>query len=190
MAYRWTMGLIALALSLAAGAAPAQTAGVALSEKSAYFTYGRLVGGQSFGRNELGFGLLYNTDDTFIFHAGLEVSDEVGTNFPGLEAGVGGRLNLANRGDTDVLAFAIGGHLRYRLPNAERFALAGEGYYAPDIVTFLDARSFWTWSLQGEYEILPTATVYLGYRRFEAGLRGGADMALDKGLRAGVQVRF
>ncbi len=187
MRFHWLAGL---GVCLAAGLAQAQNAGVALSEKSAYFTYGTLVGGQSFGRNEMNFGFLYNTNETYILHAGLEVRDEAGTRVPGLEVGVGGRFNLAGQGGTEVFAFALGGEMRYRLPQAERFALAGEFYYAPDIVTFLDARSYSTWALQAEYEILPQARIHAGYRRFEARTVGGRYVDLDKGVRVGVEVEF
>ena len=187
MRFHWLAGL---GVCLAAGLAQAQNAGVALSEKSAYFTYGTLVGGQSFGRNEMNFGFLYNTNETYILHAGLEVRDEAGTRVPGLEVGVGGRFNLAGQGGKEVFAFALGGEMRYRLPQAERFALAGEFYYAPDIVTFLDARSYSTWALQAEYEILPQARIHAGYRRFEARTVGGRYVDLDKGVRVGVEVEF
>ncbi len=187
------MGFRCLALIVAlllGGPAWAQSAGLALSETSAYFTYGTLVGGQSFGQNEARFGLLYNTANTFLVQAGLQVRDEAGTRVPGLEAGVGGHLTVAVRDEREVLAFAVGGLVRYRLPQAERFAVAGEGFYAPDIVSFLDAKAYWTWALQVEYEILPQASVHLGYRRFEARTRGGTRFGLDKGLRVGVEVQF
>lgn len=168
----------------------AQTALISLSEDSAQFKYAMLAGGQSFGRSEFGFGFLYNSEKSYVLETGLHVIDEAGASVPGLQAGIGGKLYGASIPNHELLAIGIGGLLRYALPGSERFAIALEGSYAPEIVSFMDAANFREFAVRGEYEVLQQAALFVEFRKFEGKLDSGANITIDEGGRVGLRVSF
>ena len=65
------------------------------------------------------------------------------------------------------------------------------GYYAPDIVTGVDAKRLWEAGARVELEVVRgTGYVYLGYRRMELRLDNDTDVTLDKGGHVGVRIAF
>jgi len=168
----------------------AQTAQVSLSESSAQMKYSLLVGGQSFGRSEFGIGYLYNSDDNYILESGLHVIDEAGSAIPGLKVAVGGKVYGAVIPSRQILALGLGGGLRYAIPNNERLAISVEGYYSPEIVTYLDATNFWELALRVEYEILQQASGFVEGRQFETKLNNGVSGSIDEGVRLGIRLEF
>ncbi len=182
---------IVISLSLLSGGASAQTASIALSESSAQFGYGFLVGGSSFGRNEFRVDLLYNDDNVFLLDAGLQVFDEVGSNVKGLTAGLGGKLYGASLGDANLefLALGVGGMLRYAIPQENRLILGIDAYYAPPIVSFKDAKRFYELAARIQYELFPTAGAYVEYRKYTMEFRK-KDINFEEGFRVGMQITF
>ncbi|MDH5377310.1 MAG: YfaZ family protein [Gammaproteobacteria bacterium] len=170
--------------------AQAQTAVVSLSDDSAQFKYAMLTGGQSFGRSEFGFGFLYNEQDAYIFETSLVVVDEAGASTPGLHAGLGGKLYGASKGEAEFLALGLGGMVRYALPANTRLAFALDGYYAPEITSFMDAANFVELALRAEYEVLQTAAAFLEFRKFSTKVDGGSEADLDDGIRLGIRLDF
>lgn len=189
MRMRWFIGPVLALLSVAA---QAQTVGVELSDTTAHFRYGMLVGGGQLGRSEVTAGFLYNTDESLLAELGLQVVDEAGTRAPGLEAGVGGKIIAARTSspDHEMAGLALSAQLRYLIPPLERVAIGLEGAYAPDIVTVLDFNSFWELAARLEYEVLPTAAAYVGYRRFAGELSSGGTIEVDDSFRLGLRLRF
>ena len=89
----------------------------ALSSETAQFTFrsdSSLIG---WGGSDLAFGLFYNEDDDFIGQVGLlqmrQASEENPLTFG---VGVKGYLGTLDDVDQDVLAFGIGGEIRYTIP--------------------------------------------------------------------------
>jgi hypothetical protein len=168
----------------------AQTATVSLSENSAHLKYSLLVGGQSFGRSEFGAGFLFNSNDDYLAEVALQVIDEAGSKAPGLSVGLGGKFYGASVPSADLLALAIGGFLRYELPGAERFTLGIDAYYAPNIVSFMDAERFWETALRGEFAVLPQASAFLEIRNFGTELDNGNEIDIGEGARLGLRITF
>ena len=71
-----------------------------------------------------------------------------------------------------------------------RLALAGQVFWSPDIVTFMDARRFTFLTARVEYEILQQAAVYAGYRKIRAALENGPDAKVESGPHIGVRLEF
>lgn len=182
-------GVVLLSASVAANA---QTASIALSDSSAQLGYGFLVGGSSYGRNEFKVDFLYNSNDVYLLSTSFQVFDEVGSKVRGLTAGLGGKLYGAtdNSVDSDVLSFGVGGMLRYALPQEKRLIFGVDGYYAPPIISFLDADRFFEVAARIEYEVLPTASVFIEYRQFTMQFSKGADHDLEAGGRLGLDIDF
>ncbi len=160
-----------------------------------YIAYDDRSGG--FGKREMDIGLLYTTDNDYIGMFGAQVIAEAGNATPGLEAGIGLKVFAAHSEhrdvDADIFSLAIGGQLRFSLPPHRRVLLGVEGYYSPRVVTFADADNFSYVSASIGYELLPRASVYLGYRDIRAkidrsGFRG--TRKIENGGHIGVKFEF
>lgn len=184
--------LIATAPALI-GSASAQSLDINLNQDSARFIYSSLVGGSNYGRTELSAGFLYNESDNVLFDLGLQVIDVAGSKTPGLEIGVGPRAYYVTSDEYDAagVAVALGGNLRYKLAQAPRMAFHGTAYYAPSITSTLDVESLFESGLRISYEMLPTANVYLGYRRIRVDLGKPVNsITIDKGAIFGMKFVF
>jgi len=169
----------------------AQSASITLSEKSAKLGYGFLVGGSNYGRTELKMDLLYNTDKTYMVDAGIQVFDEVGSKAKGLVAGLGGKIYGASVEDNkyEILVIGVGGMLRYSIPQNRRIILGVDGYYAPPIVSFIDAERFYETAARVEYELLPKASAYIEYRKYFLDVDNDSG-SIDSGFRVGMEINF
>ena len=185
--------LIAALLSAGSSIAVAQNADINLGNKSASFRYNAFVGGSNLGRTELNLGLLYNEEGNIYSDVGFLVVDTAGSKAPGLEVGVGPKLMFLWHDTPDAKGFAIslGGRLNYKPQKLNRLRLGIEGYFAPNITTFVDANTAYQVEARIGYEVLPTAVAYLGYRRVRASFNkdlGSHDM--DKSPFLGIQFSF
>lgn len=173
--------------------ASAQRIDINLKQDSARFSYITLIGGSTFGRTELNAGILYNEDSNKVANVGLQVIDMAGSKTPGLELGVGPRFYYMDhdKSNSNAAAIALGGQLRYKLPSLQRLAFIGKLFYAPSITTTLDADSLYETGLGVSYEILPTANIYVNYRRIHASFnKGVGGQTLDNGTVIGVDFSF
>lgn len=172
----------------------AQELDINLSNDSALFRYiGHQSGGSTFGGTETDLGFLYTTDDDIVGMFGIQVTGETGSGSPGLQAGVGLKAfgATADEADADVFALTLGGQLQYRPQSLSRVLVGVDGFFSPDIVTFVDAESFSFVSARVGYEILPQATAYLGYRKIRADLEnGGGEVTIESGGHVGVMLTF
>lgn len=185
--------LISILLILISTSANAQRVDINLKQDSARFTYITLIGGSTFGRTELNAGILYNEDGNQAADIGLKVIDVAGSKTPGLELGVGPRFYYLKHDDTDTsaAAIALGGHLRYKIPNVQRLSIIGTAYYAPSITSTLDARNMYEAGLGVGYEILPTANIYVKYRKIRAKFTKGVGAeTIDNGTVIGMDFTF
>ncbi len=166
---------------------------VNLNKDSARFTYYSLIGGSTYGRTEMSTGILYNEDDNYLLELGLQVVDVAGSESPGLEIGVGPKLYYMSDDVADVtgLSIAVGGIVRYNLPQLQRMALQGSLYYAPRITSTIDTDNFLEYGVRVAYEILPTANIYLGYRRIRVEYtKAKGTHTLDDGAMLGMDFSF
>ena len=189
----FTRILTAVLLLIASVGANAARLDINLSQESARFTYYSLIGGSNYGRTEMSAGLLYNEDKNYLLDLGLQVVDVAGSGSPGLEIGVGPRLYFMSSDTPDVsgLSIAIGGIIRYNIPPVPRLALQGTVYYAPSITSTLDTSSLLEYGGRVAYEILPTANIYLGYRRIRVEYTQGVGThTLDDSFMLGVDFSF
>ena len=188
---RIKLACLALVLSLVwTTSVSAQTASVTLSESSAQLGYGFLVGGSNYGRTEVGVKFLYNDQDAYVAETSLLVFDEVGSKIPGLIGGLGGKIYGTSVSNQEYLVLGIGGMLRYAIPKNKRLILGVDGYYAPPIVSFLDADRFYEVATRFAYELLPQASAYVEYRKFYVETEKGGKGSFEKGFRVGMEINF
>ncbi len=185
--------IVAFLFSASSSLAMAQGLDINLGDKSASFRYNAFVGGSTFGRTELNFGALYNEDKNSYADIGLLVVDTAGSKAPGLEVGIGPKVMFVWENERNVkgAAIALGGRLNFKPQKMKRLRLGLEGYLAPSITSFLDVDNAYTLEGRVGYEILPTATAYVGYRRIQSSFnKGKGTHAIDQGVFLGIQLFF
>lgn len=185
--------LTSILLILASATVNAQRIDITLKQDSARFSYYSLIGGSTFGRTELNTGILYNEDDNYAVDIGLQVIDVAGSKTPGLELGVGPRFYYLRHDETDsdAAAIALGGQLRYKLPSLPRLALMANAFYAPRITATLDADSMYEFGAGLGYELLPTSTIYVTYRKIRAKFaKDIGSETIDSGVSLGLNFTF
>jgi hypothetical protein len=187
-----TMAALVFLSGAASSAAASQSIDLALSNDTALLRYTMPVSYSSAGRTDADFGLLYTEANDMMMMAGIAMSGEAGSQAPGLYGGVGFRAyGVSLDSGNDVGSVTLGGLLRYVPPTLNRVGLVGQLNYGPDITTFGDAQRFWDFNARVEYEVLPAATVYLGYRNVETRLElNDLDVTLDKGAHVGLKMSF
>lgn len=77
--------------------------------------------------------------------------------------------------DDEVYAVALTGMASYTLPTSFPTTVSAEVAYAPDVTTFDGADGVFDFSLEAELEISRNARAFVGYRKLELDLPGGAE---------------
>ncbi len=138
--------------------------------------------------------IYYNTDSVYVGTVGVRVVGETGRQGNPLEAGVGGKLiGITANGDRNIDAFALGlgFAVRYYPVTINRLAIGGQLHYAPRIVSFGDVENVFEGMAKIEYQVLPQAFAYLGYRLLKAELgESGRTEDLDEGVNVGMRILF
>ncbi len=137
-------------------------------------------------------GWLHNQDRGDVISGGIHLVDAASTGADPLQAGMGVRLLYVNPdvSSADGTALALGGFVRYVLPNANRFNIGAHGYYAPDVVAFSDLGEFWELGARVGYNVMRDGDVFIGVRTVNATFDGQGNLKLDSGLHVGFEFRF
>jgi len=123
---------------------------------------GRLIGGFFLGEER-----------DIVLSAGLLFQVQLGQHF---DIGVGPQLYAAMLSDEnqDVMAMSLGGEIRFFFDNKRRYAISGQAFYAPDILTFGTADNLMDLSARAEMQISDRVMAFAGMRWFEFDLTDGS----------------
>lgn len=187
MSLRFFYALLLLAVSTSA---QADAVDINLRDKSAQLQYFASVGRDSLGTSDLHMGILYTKDNDRMVDFGLLVKGAAGSYDSGLSAGVGLKVLAASVNHNDAVALALGGLVRYSPPPVPRLGIVGQLYFSPNIVTYRDAERFTESGVRLEYEVIPQALAYVGYRRVSFNIIGKPLDVLDNGFHVGVRMSF
>lgn len=168
----------------------ADTVDINLRDNSVQLQYAASMGRDTLGTSELHAGVLYTSKNDRFGDFGLVVKEAPGSSDSGVTGGVGLKGVVASVNGNDALALALGGQVHYSLPSAPRLGIAGQLYFSPNIVTYRDADRFIEASARLEFEVIPQAVAYVGYRRISFSLINKPDAVLDTGFHAGVRIAF
>ena len=178
--------------ALFAGSLHANDFEASLSKETAQFTFysdSSLIG---WGGADLGFGFFYNEESDYVFSMSLMQMRQASEENP-LTFGVGvkGYLGSLDEVNADMLAFAIGGEVRYTIPGTMPMSIYFNGHYAPEITSFSDAEEIIDYSLGFQIEALPQTVAFVGVRRLEIDVEDeGSYDADDTNLHLGVRLTF
>ena len=181
---------LALFILTASTATLADTVDINLRDSSVQLQYIAPMGRDSLGSTDLHAGFLYTDKNDRFGDFGILVKGSVGNWDSGITAGVGLKGVLATVNDNSAMALALGGQVRFSLPSVARTSVVGQLYFSPNIVTYRDAERFIEAVARLEYEIIPQAAAYLGFRRISFSMINNSDVVLDNGFHAGVKLSF
>jgi hypothetical protein len=140
------------------------------------------------GGADVGMGFLFNTTGDWVAHGSMLIFGREYSRSNKIEGGLGGKAFLANVGGTSVVALGLGGQMTF-FPKSSKFGFGGYGYYAPQIVTS-GANNFFEYGIRAEYQMMETASVYLGLHHTKVELSASSSRQIDDGLHFGVNIRF
>jgi len=161
-----------------------------LRDSSAQLQYNASMGRDTLGRSEIHAGVLYTNDNDTLADLGLLVQDEMGENAPGVTVGVGLKGLVANTKNSNARALALGGLVRFAPFEDSRFGISGKIYLSPNITTFGDADRYIETGVTLDYEIIPQAIIYIGYRKIKINIDQSPDERLDDGGHVGFKISF
>lgn len=98
---------------------------------------------------------------------------------------------LLEEENNDVMAISVGADVRYLLIRSMGLAVAGQAFYAPDILTFGSADKLMDLSARVELNVAPRMLVFGGMRWFEFDLtEGGGERTLQEEIFVGFGYRL
>ena len=98
--------------------------------------------------------------------------------------------NWADADGADAGAIAVGGKIHYAPPALRGVGFGANAYYAPKVTSFSDAEGFTEYNLLVDYQLMPQALLYLGYREIRTDIENAGWVDVDDGGYLGVQFRF
>ena len=136
-------------------------------------------------------GLMHHSDRANVGDLGLDLVGNASPVGSPLIFGVGGKFFYISPNHIDNgEALGIGAHFRYTWPYFNRFAIGGELYYAPNIVSFQNVDRYLQGRVTFDYQILRNADAYVGYRYVSAAFGGGPNVTLDSSVIVGMSLTF
>lgn len=183
--------VVALSLLTMSTSALADAFDINLRDNSAQLQYSAAMGTATLGKTEMHMGYLYTSKvNNYFADFGILVKDAVSPDAPGLVVGFGMKGLIAKVNTNNASAIALGGLVRYAPPAVPRVGLVASAYWSPNILTFGDSDRSIETGLRVEYEVIPQAAAYIGYRKIRFGINNAADETLDEGAHIGVRLSF
>ena len=172
----------AVLLALASGGALADSLELNLHDEALRATFAHVARPGM----EWDVGHYYNEDDVTVTHLGLHVSGENWSKAGTFDVGLGGRLLLVRSDEEDASALALGARVRFS--PVHRVGIGGELYFAPDITTFDEATRYTEATVRADYQLLPQALLYVGYRVIEMDFDDVDDVEIDDSFQVGMKL--
>ncbi len=146
----------------------------------------------SYSSGTFGMGYFYKDEDEAINVINLDVHTKGQTaigNMP-TTVGLGIQGTYFKEDHFKGSAAAVGGSVRINVPSAPGVSLETEAHYAPNVLSFGDSDSFARLRLQGNYRIIQSADISLGYRYLRAGIEDGGHRTFESGAFIGMKLKF
>lgn len=143
------------------------------------------------GGANLSVGGLFNEDDDVVLTLGLMAQGSPAGQQP-FKVGIGGKLYFAevDEPNTSIQAVALGAKLMYFIPANIPLSFGGEIFFAPGITTFGDGENLIDARLRFEVDVLPSASIFFGYRNLNIDLDNGQEHDVDEFVHFGLRIQF
>jgi hypothetical protein len=118
-------------------------------------------------------GILMSEERDLVINAAMMFGVDLGRRF---DLTLGPQLYAALLRDEneDVMALSLGGEIRFYLDPRQRFAVSGQAFYAPDILSFGSADNLVDLSARAEMRLSDRVMAFAGMRWFEFDLTDGS----------------
>ena len=190
--------LIAAPMLFAASQALAQrdtrtgsAAELALSNDTLQLRYlgnGNMVGVQG---SQVTGGVFLGEQRDFVLSGGLLFPADLGIRRFNVSFGPQLYAALLQEENDDVMAFSVGTEIRFFIDPSRGFAVSGQAYYAPDILTFGSADNLTDLSARVEMRVAEQLQGFAGMRWFEFDLTDGSGKrTLQEEAFVGIGYRF
>jgi len=128
-----------------------------------------------------------NRDDDKLYGADFFLQNRVVNTQIGLNAKLGVKVVAHDQGDDSFLATPLGGglDLNMEFENFPPTTISAEYYYAPKVLTFMDASAYTEFRLQWKVEIVKNGEILVGYRGIGTDYNG-YDLPYNTSLYAGI----
>ncbi len=133
-------------------------------------------------------GLLYSETKYDLFHIGAHVQGDALSSKGKFNIAIGGRVIATEPNNYSILAFALGARIRFS--PMDRVGISAMAYYAPDITTFSDGDRYVETEIRGDYQIIPQAFVYVGYRKIDIAIQNAPDLVIEDQGHLGIKFLF
>jgi hypothetical protein len=185
--WRWATAAV---LAVASGGAAADSLDLSLNDKALRGIYAFSPAGKRGLEVEAGHYYTEHTaENTTVTHAGLQVSGENWSQQGVFDIGLGARAIYARSGSWDETSLAFGGHVRFS--PIQRLGITGILFYGPEVTTSGDGNNYLETEAKVDYQLLPQAFVYAGYRVIQVDVDGADDDAkLDDRVHIGMKLMF
>lgn len=161
-----------------------------INDYSLHGTFDFIVSEDDKGYSQLMLGGMYNDrKDTNLGTMGLGVFGKV-AQVPGMRIGVSLDGYGGESDKEEFLAGGFGAHLIAAPPALQGFGIDASFVYCPKVFTTLDADRMRVASIKAKYDIIPRASVFVGFFHTRGNFENTGDRTLDEGFRGGVQMRF
>lgn len=133
-------------------------------------------------------GIFYNDDHDLVGHIGLMVSGKNWSPSGNFDIKLGGRFVAAHADPGTAYGIALGGRVRFS-PVA-RVGIGGHLFYAPKIITWGDGERYNEYGIRLDYQLLPKAFAYIGFRKIRTAFDDGRTINSDDNGHIGMQFFF
>lgn len=174
---------IAIILLVTAGAVKADGLDIFINNNTVSVDYLTTYRG-----SDINAGFLASTSGNWVANVGLLVLGREYGSGSKMEGGLGAKVYLSSVGGDSIVAAAIGGQVTY-FPQSSKFGVGGYLYYSPDIITF-GGTSFIEYGVRAEYQLIETASIYMGLHSIVVNPDAGGSVNIDDGLHVGINLRF
>jgi len=122
-----------------------------------------------------------------LIYLGLSVAGKNISESGTFDVNLGGRFYSLQESGNAFSSIALGGKISFSPIN--RVGLSGHLYFAPDITTFGDSNGVTDLMIRADYQVIPQAFAYIGYRQIDSKLPA-ATANLDDNFHVGIKLLF
>lgn len=135
--------------------------------------------------------IFFNDEDDFSLVAGLQTDGSPAGDQP-FAFTLGARLYVVETDlpNASAQALALGAGFDYFIPANMPMMVGAKVYYAPQVTTLGDADNLLDFRAQFSIDLLPSASVFLGYRQYEVDLQATGTHDLDENIHIGLRFHF
>lgn len=103
---------------------------------------------------------------------------------------MGGRGIIARALNEHIFAFGLGGRVSYHPISLDLWSFTTELYYAPQVTSFIDGKSYLEFSTRASYHVFPQSSFYIGWTRVNVQLELNGSTTLYNDLHFGMAFEF